>query len=322
MRVHVQNDPDDPGFLITPDHWRRATAAEPPHAVSFGETTEDFLRVRDEVELLVGPPAALRPLRALLGPKLRMVFSNAAGVDGLAPLDWLPDGVVLVNNRGTHGVKAGEYVAMAALVLAARLPALMEAQREGRWLRLPAPPLAGRHALVIGTGDLGGAGARALRVLGVRVTGVNTRGTPHPDCDAVRPVAALDDLLPEADLLVLACPLTEATRGLIDRRRLGLLPAGAGVVNIGRGALLDDAALCDALDAGRLGGAVLDVFPVEPLPQGHRIWRTRNLVATPHLSCDDPASYNDRSLAILTANLRAWRAGEALPNRVDPARGY
>jgi len=93
-------------------------------------------------------------------------------------------------------------------------------------------------------------------------------------------------------------------------------------VNIGRGALLDDAALCDALDAGRLGGAVLDVFPVEPLPQGHRIWRTRNLVATPHLSCDDPASYNDRSLAILTANLRAWRAGEALPNRVDPARGY
>ena len=94
------------------------------------------------------------------------------------------------------------------------------------------------------------------------------------------------------------------------------------MLNLGRGRLLEQDALCDLLDAGHLSGAVLDVFDPEPLPEGHRIWRTGNLIVTPHVSCDDPASYNARSLSILFANLRAWRAGLPLPNRVDVARGY
>lgn len=322
MRVHIQNDPDDPEFVITPEQWQRAATGEPAHTVSFGTTAQDFGDVRAEVELLVGPPAALRGLPPLAAPRLALVFVNAAGVDRLAPFDWLPEGVTLLNNRGTHGPKAGEYVAMAALLLAARLPTLIAAQHEGRWHRLPCPPLAGRHAVIVGTGDLGSAGARHLRALAVRTTGVNTRGTAHADFDATAPVGDLDALLPRAELLVLACPLTAASRRLIDRRRLGLLPAGAGVVNVGRGALMDSDALCDLLNAEHLGGAVLDVFEQEPLPPGDRIWRTRNLIATPHLSCDDPVSYTARSLAILFANLRAYRAGAAMPNRVDPARGY
>jgi glyoxylate/hydroxypyruvate reductase A len=324
MRAHIQNDPDDPHFLITEAHWRVASeaAGEPPHALSFGETPADFARVAEQIELLIGPPAALRRLRPFVAPRLRLVFVNAAGVDRLAPFDWLPDGVALLNNRGTHGPKAGEYIAMAALLLAARLPALLAAQREARWQRVPTPPLAGRHAVIIGTGDLGSAGARHLRALGVRTTGVSRHGAAHANFDAVVPVAALDALLPQAALLVLACPLTAETRGLMDRRRLGLLPAGAGVVNIGRGALMDHDALCDELEAGRLSGAVLDVFEIEPLPPQHRLWRTSNLIITPHQSCDDPTSYSVRSLGILFANLRAWRAGKALPNRVDPSRGY
>ena len=226
MRVHVQNDPDDPEFLITPEQWHAAAAGEPPHEVSFGATAEEFRRVANAVELLVGPPAALRRLHPLAAARLQLIFVNAAGVDGLAPFDWLPPGVALLNNRGTHGPKAGEYVAMAALLLAARLPELLAAQREERWHRLPTPVLAGRHAVIIGTGDLGSAGARHLRTLGVRVTGVNTRGTPHADFAAVAPVAALDALLPHAELLVLACPLTPQTRGLIDRRQAR--PAGGG----------------------------------------------------------------------------------------------
>jgi glyoxylate/hydroxypyruvate reductase A len=151
---------------------------------------------------------------------------------------------------------------------------------------------------------------------------VRTRAAPHPDFADIVAVADLDRVLARSEFLVLACPLTPATRGLLDRRRLGLLPAGAGVVNIGRGALLDGEALCDRLDDGSLSGAVLDVFDPEPLPPGHRMWRTPNLTITPHMSCDDPASYNDRSLAILLANLAALRAGKAAPNRVDPSRGY
>ena len=129
-------------------------------------------------------------------------------------------------------------------------------------------------------------------------------------------------MLAATEVLVLACPLTAQTRGLMDRRRLGLLPPGAGVVNMGRGELLDQEALCDLLDNGHLSGAVLDVFVPEPIPGGHRLWRTPNLVISPHTSADDPATYNPYSLDIFLQNLRAYVRGEALPNRFDIARGY
>jgi phosphoglycerate dehydrogenase-like enzyme len=135
-------------------------------------------------------------------------------------------------------------------------------------------------------------------------------------------VADLDHVLPRTEFLVLACPLTDATRGMIDRRRLNLLPRGAGVVNIGRGALIDQDALCDLLDDGHLSGAVLDVFTPEPIPAGHRLWTTRNLIVSPHTAADDPNTYNARSLDMFIDNLRAWREGTAMPNLFDTARGY
>ena len=156
----------------------------------------------------------------------------------------------------------------------------------------------------------------------MHVTGVRTAAAPHPDCDEVITADELDRVLPSTDYLVLACPLTAATRGLLDRRRLGLLPHGAGVVNIGRGALLDQDALCDLLDSGHLSGAVLDVFTPEPMPEGHRLWTTPNLIISPHTSVDEPATYNPRSLDIFFDNLRAWRDGQPMPNVFDTSRGY
>jgi phosphoglycerate dehydrogenase-like enzyme len=322
MRVHIQN-PDDE-FGITEAQWREAAAkaGEPPHDLSFATTAEGYAAARDTVELLIGSTPTLRVLTPLLAPSLRMVFVNAAGVDGLAPFDWLPPHVVLVNNSGTHAPKAGEYIAMAALMLAARMPAMVAAQHAGAWRPVFAPTLAGRRVSIVGTGDLGAAGARTLRALGVTVTGVRTRAEPHPDFASVAAVADLDDVLARADIVVLACPLTPATLRLLDRRRLGLLPPGAGVVNLGRGRLIDQEALCDLLESGRLGGAVLDVTDPEPLPAGHRLWTTPNVVVTPHVSCDDPSTYNVLSLGVLFANLRAWRAGAAPPNRIDITRGY
>jgi len=324
MRVHVQTFADDPEFAITPAQWHDAAAGagEPPDDVSFGVTPADWDAARATADILVSHTAVLRRLGTLDAPRLRAVFVNATGVDGLAPFGWLPPGAMLLNNRGTHGQKAGEYIAMAVLMLAARLPALLAAQRAGQWRPVFSAPLAGRSATIVGTGDLGSAGARALRALGVAATGVRTVAAPHPDFADVVAVADLDAVLARTDFLVLACPLTAATKNLLDRRRLALLPAGAGVVNLGRGALLDGDALCDALDSGKVSGAVLDVFDPEPLPPGHRMWRTENLVITPHVSCDDPGSYNARSLRILFANLRALREGRPPPNRVDPDRGY
>ncbi len=326
MRIHVQSLPDDAQFAITPAQWEAAAARAPDvsagHIVTFGETAEEFQVAMRTAEALVAQTGAVRTLFPADASRLRLIYCTSAGLDSLAPFDWLPPGAQLLNNRGTHGAKAGEYGIMALLMLANGMPGFMTAQRAGQWAPRHGSVLAGRHVVVVGLGSLGGTTATHAARLGMRVTGVRNRAEPHPDCARVVTLHDLDTVLEDAEFLVLAPPLTDATRGLLDRHRIALLPAGAGVVNIGRGALLDQDALCDALDAGRLSGAILDVFVPEPVPPGHRLWTTPNLVMTPHVSADDPATYIPLSLDIFFRNLRAFRDGMALPNRFDIARGY
>lgn len=326
MRIHLQSLPEEPRFALTPELWHAAAARAPDIAdgqdVTFGSTEADWRAIAPEVEVLVTQTGMVGRLVPLGAPGLRMVFCTSAGLDKLAPYDWLPPGVALLNNRGAHATKAGEYGLMALLMLATHVPAFVTAQRAGTWRPMYGSVLAGQHVVVVGLGSLGGSVAGHAKRLGMRVTGVRNRVAPHDACDTVVGMDGLDAVLPEADMLVLAPPLTPATTGMLDRRRIALLRPGAGVVNIGRGALLDQDALCDALDAGRLGGAVLDVFTPEPVPDGHRLWTTPNLLMTPHVSADDPATYNPRSLDIFLDNLRALRDGQALPNRFDLEAGY
>ena len=325
MRIHVHTAAHPARNVLTARHWEEAAARAPDigqgHALSFGDDQETLAEGLAEAELLVLTlHKDVRPLPP--APHLKAIFVTWAGVDALLPLDWLPPGVALLNNRGTHGEKAGEYGLMALLMLANHMPRLATLQREGRWKRLSSTTLAGRHVTVVGLGSLGGAIAGWAQRLGMRVTGVRSTPAPHPACERVVATAGLDAVLPETEFLVLACPLTEATRNILDARRIALLPEGAGVVNVGRGPLVEQDALCDALESGELGGAVLDVFVPEPVPPDHRLWRTPNLIMTPHVSSDDEQRYFERSLDVLMTNLRAMAAGEALPNRVDGERGY
>ncbi len=326
MRIHIQNPPDDPHFTLTPALWEaaaaRAGAVGGGHRPSFGTTPAAFAAAIAEAEALIGDKDVLRALLPADAPRLRLVFVTNAGLDNLAPFDWLPPGALLLNNRGTHAEKAGEFGLMAILMLANAIPAMVTDQRAGVWRKRWGRTLAGRRVTVVGLGALGGAVAGQAARLGMVVTGVRARPAPHPACAQVVTTDELDRVLPTTEFLVLACPLTPSTRGLLDRGRIGLLPAGAGVVNIGRGPLLDQAALCDALDAGHLSGAVLDVFDPEPIPPGHRLWTTPNLIISPHTAADDPATYLPRSLDIFFANLRALAEGRDPPTRVDPARGY
>jgi glyoxylate/hydroxypyruvate reductase len=326
MRIHIQNPVDDPLFLFSRAMWdaaaARAGAVGSGHEVTIGDTDADFTAGMAEAEALVteiGVVAAKFPCPA---PKLQLLFITNAGLDRLAPYDWLPPGVTLMNNAGVHTVKAGEFAIMSVLMLANRVPEMVTHQRAGQWQKLWGAVLDGRRVTVIGLGSLGGAAAMQATRFGMHVTGVRASGRPHQHCAEVIGTGALDRVLPQTEFLVLACPLTDATRGLMDRRRLGLLPRGAGVVNIGRGALIDQDALCDLLDDGRLSGAVCDVFTPEPIPTGHRLWTTRNLIVSPHTAADDPTTYNPRSLDLFFANLRAWRDGTPMPNRFDPQRGY
>jgi phosphoglycerate dehydrogenase-like enzyme len=326
MRIHIQNPLNDPLFLFSRAMWETATTRAPDvgfgHEVTIGDTDADFAAGMAEAEALiteVGVVAAQFPCPA---PRLRLLFVTNAGLDRLAPFDWLPPGVTLLNNAGVHAIKAGEFAIMSILMLANRVPEMVTHQRAGRWHKLWGAAVGGRRVTVIGLGSLGGAAATQAARFGMHVTGVRTAARPHPACAEVISVAELDRALPETEFLVLACPLTDATRGLIGRARLNLLPRGACVLNIGRGALIDQDALCDVLDDGHLSGAVLDVFTPEPIPPGHRLWSTRNLIISPHTAADDPNTYNPRSLDLFFENLRAWRAGRRLPNLFDPAKGY
>jgi phosphoglycerate dehydrogenase-like enzyme len=292
------------------------------HTLSFGETEAEFHAGVAEAEALVTATGALPKFYPCPSPQLKLIFCTSAGLDRLVPFDWLPSYVALLNNRGAHATRAGEYAAMALLMLAGQMPALIAAQQAGRWEKRYASSLRGRHLAVLGTGDLGAAGGRQGRHFGMRTTGIRTSAVPHPDFDRVVASANLDALLPEVEFLLLAAPLTPATRGILTRARLELLPQGAFVINVGRGALIDQDALCDLLDSGHLGGAVLDVFTPEPIPPGHRLWSTRNLVITPHVSADDPATYATDSVRIFLDNLAAFEAGLPMPNRFDTARGY
>lgn len=326
MCIHIENSNERLASPITRAEWqdaaRRAGVIGTDHHVSFGADGDGAATMQD-AELLIAASGVVRKLLpGAASPRLRAVFCTSAGLDRLEPFDWLPPGVMLLNNRGTHGAKAGEYGIMAVLMLANHIPQFVTAQHTGKWKPNAASILHGRRLTVVGLGDLGGACAAHARHFGLHVTGVRTRSTPHPMCDRVVATDDLDTVLPETEFLLLACPLTSATRMLLDRRRIGLLPRGAGIVNIGRGALLDQDALCDALEAGHLGGAVLDVFTPEPVPHGHRLWRTPNLVMTPHMSCDDRNTYNAVSLDIFFANLRAIAAGDIPPNLFDVRRGY
>ena len=330
MRLHIQNPPAEQGFRITPEQWEAARARAPGGLdlrVTIADDDEGFREAMREAEVLVTwtsegrrrfPPGAL----PAMAPRLRVISFTSAGLDRLAPFDWVPEGVAVLNNSGTHGDKAGEFGIMAILMLRNGLPWFAHDARAGRWAPRFGSTLAGATLGVLGMGSLGGGIARRARQFGMRVLGVRGTARPHEHCDEAFGEDALDAVLPRLDFLAISCPLTERTRGMIGRERLALLPRGAGVVNVARGAVWDQEAACDLLDSGHLGGCVTDVAVPEPLPPEHRLWRTPGMFVTPHMSSDDPATYNDRTLDIVLENLAALCDGGPMRNRVDTTRGY
>jgi phosphoglycerate dehydrogenase-like enzyme len=326
MRIHIQNPVNDPLFLFSRNMWDAAAARAADvgtgHQVTIGDTDAEFADNIAQAEALITEIGVVANKFPCDAPRLKLLFITNAGLDRLTPFNWLPPGVMLLNNAGVHATKAGEFAIMSVLMLANRVPEMVTHQRAGRWQKLWGMVLAGRRITVVGLGSLGGSAVMQAARFGMHITGVRASAMPHQNCAEVITTAGIDRVLPTTEFLVLACPLTDATRGLMSRERLKLLPHDAGLVNIGRGALLDQDALCDLLDDGHLSGAVLDVFTPEPIPEGHRLWRTRNLIISPHTSVDDPDTYNPHSLDLFFANLRAWRDGKTPPNLFDPARGY
>jgi glyoxylate/hydroxypyruvate reductase len=320
MHIHLHNELDNIDKPMDQAEWDEAGIAG--HRLTIGSTPEEFLAQAETVEGLIAPTRGLKKLDLFAAPKLRLLQLTSAGVDSLQPFDRIPPDVLIMNNRGVHGDKAGEYALMAILMLVNAMPRLAMAQREQHWHHELCGVAKNHRLTVVGLGSLGGAAAMQASRLGMQVTGVSRSGAPHPHCARTVATAALDAVLPETDILLLACPLTPETHNLLSAERIKKLPKGAGIINIGRGRLADEEALLDALEAGTLGGAILDVFHTEPLPQDHRAWATKNLIVTPHMSSDDPGTYNTLTLQIFKKNLAALATGEKAPTAIDRARGY
>jgi len=272
-------------------------------------------------DILRDPKFPLTEL-AKAAPRLRWIHIIGAGIEPLLPLDWLPGGVVLTNNSGVHVEKMRESATMALLMLNARLPAIVSNQREARWEQIFTPRIAGKTVLIVGVGEMGGAVAGAAKALGLTVIGVRRSGAPHPDVDRTVMIDDLDKVLPQADFVIFAAPLTPETRNLLDRRRIGLMKPGAGFLNIGRAGAVDHAALVDALSSGALSGAILDVHDAEPLPSSSPLWHAENLVLMPHVTSDDLDEYLPKTLDLVFANAARMIRGEPLVNTVDPRLGY
>jgi phosphoglycerate dehydrogenase-like enzyme len=266
-------------------------------------------------------PATQRFYTAMLeAPSLRWTHTHSAGADRAIFGQLRQRGVTVTTSSGANAGVVAQTALAGLLALARHLPQLIDAQREARWAPLSGSglprDLQGQRATIVGWGPIGQQIGAVLRVLGLAVTVVRQRVAPmEPGFDAVT-FDQFDAVLPRTDWLILACPLTERTRGLVDRAALQRLPAGARLVNVARGEVVDEAALIDALRAGQLGGAYLDVFAHELLAATSPLWSLPNVIATPH-----SAGFSDGNAArvvdIFLDNLRRWSAGDTLRNRVD-----
>jgi glyoxylate/hydroxypyruvate reductase A len=252
-------------------------------------------------------------------PKLAWVQNSGAGVNHLVDQPDIPAHVPITRADGQFGLWMARYTVAHLLAEAQRLDACAAAQRERRWdSQLLPEDLTGQSALVFGFGRIGRQIGRALRALGMDVQGFVQSPRPDPEFP-LRAGAELASWLPKARLLVLCAPLTEATRGLVDARLLAHGHAGLTLVNVGRGEQVVPPDLLQALDQGRLGRAVLDVFPQEPLNPASPLWEHPRVVVTPHHS---GPSTPRAIIPDILPNLRRFAEGLPVEDVVDRTRGY
>jgi phosphoglycerate dehydrogenase-like enzyme len=259
---------------------------------------------------------------AEVAPNLEWIHIIGAGVEHLTPIDWLPEGVVLTNNKGVHADKGGEFGLMSILMLHNRMPTIFNNQVSATYDSIYSTPIGGKTVVVIGVGSIGKSVAGHCRRIGMNVIGVTRHGIKIDEVDQMVSVDRLDDVLPLADYVFVVTPLTQETHNLMDKRRLGLLKRGAGLVNIGRAAVVDYVALAQLLEENILGGAILDVFDPEPLPAHSPLWKVPNLLVTPHVSADDGNAYVALTLKVFFENMGRLMRGESLQNQVNVALGY
>ena len=279
---------------------------------------------RGEYEVIYGMP---RPSELKTFTNLKWFCGSFAGVDAYLDDSLYPSPeVMLSNSSGAYGVTIAEHLIMVTLMLLRHEMSYCADAAAHRWGAVqPMRSIIGSTITVLGTGDIGTEFARRAKAMGAAsIRGVRrTRKAADPAFDAIYTHDELDTLLPDTDILVMALPSTGETKNILSAGRIALLPPTAYVVNVGRGSAIDQPALVEALNAGKLAGAALDVFAEEPVPAGDPVWTAQNLLLTPHISGQMSLGYTrDRNVALFCEDLERYGRGEKPARLVDRRIGY
>ena len=272
---------------------------------------------------------SLRPEQFLAARKLKWIHSPAAAVHQLMYPELIKSNVLLTNSTSVHGPVVAEHAIAVILAMAKRLPQCMNYQQrkvwaqELLWNEHPRPrEVAGSTVLLIGMGGIGREFAVRAKALGMRVVAVRENPAKGAGpADAVHAPGDIDELLPQADFVLLCTPVTPSTSGIINQERINKMKFGAYLINVARGPLIDEAALLAALQQQRIAGAALDVFVEEPLPATSPFWSLENVLITPHTAAVTEKLWQ-RHYELIVENLNRLLEGKPLLNEVDKNRGY
>jgi len=282
----------DPSFVRTPEQEARFTELVAGAEIVLGYPQEDPV----QIAWLVRTAPELRWVQATFAGAGQQLSAAGLAREDVERITW-------TSSVGIHITPLGEWALFGILALTKDLPRLEADKRARHWAHYPVDEVRGTTVLVVGLGEIGGEVARLAEAFGM-----NVLWTRRNEGD-------LDELLPRADSVVVTLPLTGETRGMFDRRRLGLLKPGAIFVNIGRGPVVDEEALIDALRSGHLRGAALDVYATEPLPRDSPLWELDNVILSPHTAAQS-IHENERIVELFADNLRRYLAGEELRSRI------
>jgi len=258
-------------------------------------------------------------------PKVRWVHSRSAGLETVLFPELVESPVHLTNGRGVFSQSLGEFALAAILYFAKDLRRMMRNQMAGRWEPFDIVEVTGQTVGILGYGDIGRAVATRVRSMGMRVLAVKRHGPSlynvDPLVQQIYPPAERIEMIKQSDYIVAAAPLTDETRGLIGEQEFQAMKPNAVVINLGRGPVIDEAAMVKALTEGRIKGAGLDVFDTEPLPDGHPFYSLENVLLSPHCA-DHTADWTHQAMLFFLAQFERFTSGKTLENVVEKRQGY
>jgi len=300
----------------------------PPETnIAVGNSVEAFARLADEADVILSWSASGKLLRDVFAmcPKVRWVHSRSAGLDTVLFPELAASPVPLTNGRGVFSQSLGEFALAAILYFAKDLRRMIANQQAGRWEQFDVAEISGQTVGIVGYGDIGRAVASRARAMGMRILAVKRHGpslyTADPLAHQVFSPSDRTLMVAQCDYIVCAAPLTPETRGLVGEAEFAAMKPSAVVVNIGRGPVIDEAAMVRALTEKRIKGAALDVFDTEPLPADHPFYRLDNVLLSPHCA-DHTADWTEQAMRFFLAQFERYHEGRPLENVVNKQLGY